>query len=112
MKIINISRALQGVHATAGVVYIRPGKSKDVDLTNIGIKQARRLKGILDIGKSKDVDTTSIGLKAEHHGGGKFNITEGETVHLSGLSKAEADAFNAMSEVEKLAFVETAKAKD
>jgi hypothetical protein len=49
-------------------------------------------------------------LKAEHHGGGKFNVTEGETVHLSGLSKADADAFNAMSDDDKAKYVELNKA--
>lgn len=44
-------------------------------------------------------------LKAEHHGGGKFNITQGETVLLSGISKADADAFNALSDEDKAAFV-------
>ncbi len=44
-------------------------------------------------------------LKAEHHGGGKFNITQGETVLLNGLSKVDADAFNAMSDEDKAAFV-------
>lgn len=50
-------------------------------------------------------------LKAEHHGGGKFNVTEGETVHLSGLSKADADAFNQMSPEDKAAYVAAEKAK-
>ncbi len=50
-------------------------------------------------------------LKAEHHGGGKFNVTEGETIHLSGLSKADADAFNAMSPEDKAAYVAAEKAK-
>jgi hypothetical protein len=50
-------------------------------------------------------------LKAEHHGGGKFNVTEGETLHLSGLSKADADAFNAMSDEDKAAFVKAEKDK-
>lgn len=44
-------------------------------------------------------------LKAEHHGGGKFNITRGETVLAKGLSKADADAFNAMTDEEKAAYV-------
>ena len=44
-------------------------------------------------------------LKAEHHGGGKFNITKGEEVLLSGISKADADAFNELSEEDKAAFV-------
>lgn len=50
-------------------------------------------------------------LRAEHHGGGKVNVTEGETVHLSGLSKADVDAFNSMSDEDKKAFVEGEKAK-
>ncbi len=49
--------------------------------------------------------TATAGLKAEHHGGGKFNITNGETVVSTGLSKADADAFNALSDEEKLAYV-------
>lgn len=49
--------------------------------------------------------TATTGLKAEHHGGGKFNITNGETVVAKGLTKADADAFNAMSEEEKTAYV-------
>lgn len=52
-----------------------------------------------------------VAFKAEHHGGGKFNVTEGETVHLSGLSKADADAFNAMSAEDQKAYVEAEKAK-
>lgn len=47
------------------------------------------------------------GLKAEHHGGGKFNITNGETVLAKGLSKADADAFNALSDDEKAEYVKT-----
>ena len=45
------------------------------------------------------------GLKAEHHGGGKFNITQGETVLLASITKADADAFNALSDDDKAAFV-------
>lgn len=45
------------------------------------------------------------GLKAEHHGGGKFNITQGETVLLSGITKADADDFNALTDDDKAAFV-------
>lgn len=57
-------------------------------------------------GKTKEADT---GLKAEHHGGGKFNVTEGETVLLEGLSKVDADAFNEMSDEDKRAYVEATK---
>lgn len=55
--------------------------------------------------KGKKGVTNDGALKAEHHGGGKFNITQGEQTLLSGLSKADADAFNALSDEDKAAFV-------
>lgn len=64
------------------------------------------------VGKSKKAKTGVTNpaggdstLKAEHHGGGKFNITQGEQVLLSGLSKEDADAFNGLSDDDKAAFV-------
>jgi hypothetical protein len=55
--------------------------------------------------KGKKGVTNDGALKAEHHGGGKFNITQGEQVLLEGISKADADAFNALSDEDKQAFV-------
>lgn len=66
-----------------------------------------QLKAAVEAAKGSQSTT----LKAEHHGGGKFNVTEGETVHLSGLSKADADAFNAMSPADQKAYVDAEKAK-
>lgn len=43
MKVTNNSKALQGVHTIAGVVYVLPGQSRDVELTEDGHKQASRL---------------------------------------------------------------------
>ena len=43
MKVTNNSKALQGVHTTAGVVYILPGQTQDIDLTPEGHKGASRL---------------------------------------------------------------------
>lgn len=53
----------------------------------------------------------ATGLNAEHHGGGKFNITNGETVLAKGLSKADADAFNALPDDEKAEYVKAEQAK-
>lgn len=50
-------------------------------------------------------------LKAIHYGGGKFNVQSGDEVLLSGLSKADADAFNDLSDEDKAAFVAAEKAK-
>ncbi|MDF1599717.1 hypothetical protein PZ895_07995 [Mesorhizobium sp. YIM 152430] len=93
-------------------VSLRPGETKDLDLIETKAMKARIGSGDIVVGKSaakaKESDT---GFKAEHHGGGKFNVTEGETVHLSGLSKADADAFNAMSPADQKAYVDAEKAK-
>ncbi|RJX83489.1 hypothetical protein [Pseudomonas sp. LS-2] len=43
MKVTNNSKALQGVHSATGVVFLQPGESKDVDLTEAGHKLASRL---------------------------------------------------------------------
>lgn len=62
-----------------------------------------------DVTEAKEPKATepSTSLKAEHHGGGKFNITNGETVLAKGLSKADADAFNALSDEEKAEYVKS-----
>ena len=52
MKVTNNSKALQGVHTTDGVVYILPGKTKEVDLTPEGHKGASRLAFLSVEGKA------------------------------------------------------------
>lgn len=52
MKVTNNSKALQGVHTTAGVVYILPGETKEVDLTSEGHKGASRLAFLSVDGKA------------------------------------------------------------
>lgn len=43
MDITNNSKAAQGVHVASGVVYIQPGETKSVELTDAGLKLAKRL---------------------------------------------------------------------
>lgn len=97
-----------------GVTFVE-GKSADVD-----DKWAAKVAGnpFFAAGEAKKADAPAkapttpaakkaddTALKAEHHGGGKFNITKGEEVLAKGLSKADADAFNAMSDEDKTAYV-------
>lgn len=56
MKVTNNSKALQGVHTTEGVVYILPGKTKEVDLTPEGHKGASRLAFLSVEGKAPASD--------------------------------------------------------
>jgi hypothetical protein len=52
-------------------------------------------------------DEPVIGLRAIHNGGGRFIIVRGDKDQKvrDGLNKAEAHAFNALTEAEKRAFV-------
>lgn len=43
MKVTNSSKAPQGVHTATGVVFVAPGESRDVELTEAGHKLASRL---------------------------------------------------------------------
>lgn len=55
-------------------------------------------------------ETADDVLKAVHRGGGRFSIMKGDTdAELAkGLTKADADAFNAMTEDEKAQYVASA----
>lgn len=104
-KFTNYTQGPKGVHTKNGLVYIDAGKSADLDVSE-GEAAAAKATGWFSRPKDGEVEQSpETGLKAEHHGGGKFNITKGEEVLLQGLSKADADAFNAMSDAEKAAFV-------
>ncbi|RYE45455.1 MAG: hypothetical protein EOP24_20095 [Hyphomicrobiales bacterium] len=54
-----------------------------------------------------ETDPPAIGLRAVHRGFGRYSIVRGdEDAEIrDGLNKAEAHAFNALSEAEKRAFV-------
>lgn len=102
------------IKITAGGIYDAKGKEVPVG-TELTTKSeptawAGRYETISGDGKDKTaVANPDPALKAEHHGGGKFNVTEGETVHLTGLSKVDADAFNGLSDEDKRAYVEASK---
>lgn len=46
------------------------------------------------------------GLKAVHNGGGRFVIKDADKIVRDGLNKADADAFNALSDEDKAAYIE------
>lgn len=112
-KFTNIDKGPRGLNTTQGKVWVEPGETVDVELAKGEDAPESWFKSD-GAGKAKakaKAKEGEAGLKAEHHGGGKFNVTEGEAVHLSGLSKEDADAFNAMSEEDKRSYVDAEKAK-
>jgi len=54
MRITNNSQATQGVHTDKGPVYIKAGQTLDVDLTESGLKFARRLPFLAIAGAPKE----------------------------------------------------------
>ena len=100
------------IEITAGGIFDGEGKEIPVG-TNVTVAEeptgwAGRYRVVSGETKEKTPvvnPAAESDLKAEHHGGGKFNITRGEVVVASGLSKADADAFNALSDEDKAEFV-------
>lgn len=64
MKVKNISKAMQGVNTKSGRAFIRPGETKDVEFSEVGLKQAKRLDGILSFGRTEKESEKDEGGKS------------------------------------------------
>ena len=56
-------------------------------------------------GETSAPEKTADGLKAVHNGGGRFVIKKDGVTVKEGLTKADADAFNALDDAEKAEYV-------
>ena len=58
--------------------------------------------------QSYDEEATKIELRAVHNGGGRYVVVKGDEDQkvMSGLTKADAEAFNALSDEDKASYVE------
>jgi hypothetical protein len=56
MKVTNNSKAPQGVHTATGVVFLTPGESREVELTEQGHKLASRLDFLKVSGSAPKAD--------------------------------------------------------
>ncbi len=90
------------------------GEPRDIDgvehavlLAKLGQNPHFEVEGFAPITVLDQTDPPVIGLRAIHNGGGRFIIVRGDRDQRvkDGLNKAEAAAFNALSEAEKQAFV-------
>lgn len=93
-----------GSEDTAQFGYTFEG-GKSVDVTDEKHLAKFRGNAFFEVAADEPATPATVGLKAEHHGGGKFNITRGEDVIAKGLSKADADFFNSLSDDDKAAYV-------
>ncbi|WP_011580557.1 MULTISPECIES: hypothetical protein [Chelativorans] len=113
----NGSHVAKAFKVRGGHRVVPAGKEADIvdakELTEAQIEAFERegVKVKAKGGKAKtgqpELDPTA--LRAVHHGGGRFDIVQGDEVLASGLSKADADAFSAMSEEEKAEYVKATK---
>jgi hypothetical protein len=108
MKVFYTGTYPEGGKVSAFGATFEEGKSSDVD-DKFKDKVAGNPFFATDAkdAKKAEKEHDEAGLKAEHHGGGRFNITKGETVVQQGLTKAQADEFNAMDDKAKAAFVKS-----
>ena len=113
-KITNTTKAVLGVNAKVDgkvrSVSLAPGETKDVDVIETRVHKARVESGALKMGAraAKEAQNTS-GLEAKHRGAGSYSIMRGDEEVAEGLSKADADAFNGMSDADRAAYVDKAK---
>lgn len=115
-EITNGSYRTKAFKVFGGTEDVRPGETKtvdvEVDVTEEFIDRMKRDGVAMKPAEAEKTKKESDdALIAKHHGGGKFNVLKGDDVLLSGLSKQDADAFNAMSDEDKAAYVEAEKAK-
>ncbi|MCV0348462.1 MAG: hypothetical protein K5863_00165 [Nitratireductor sp.] len=105
----NGSHVAKAFKVRGGHTVVPAGKKADLfdakELTEEQIEAFER-EGVKVKAKASKASKVEAGLVAKHHGGGRFNIVDGDDVLLSGLTKADADAFNAMSDEDKTAFVQ------
>ena len=60
MKVTNKGEERQGIHTTSGVIFLHPGKSRDVELTEAGKKLVRASQDLSIDGRTrKGPDTPS-----------------------------------------------------
>ncbi|MGU0809241.1 hypothetical protein ACSEQ5_14815 [Pseudomonas aeruginosa] len=90
MKVTNNSKALQGVHTATGVVFVAPGESREVELTEAGHKLASRL-GFLEVSgaapKADDGDKEVLFAKLKALG-----VEAGKNSSVDTLQKRLAEA--------------------
>lgn len=103
-KVTNNSSALQGVRSSAGVVYIKPGMTRAVEFEPHELERAQR-RSFLTVEVEATEQEPEGALVAKHKGAGKYSIWAGDEEVSSGLSKTDAETFNAMSDEDKAAFV-------
>jgi soluble P-type ATPase len=103
MKVTNNSKALQGVHTANGVVYVKPGESKELELTADGRQLASRhsfLKVSGDVPEASGDEKADLMAKLKALGINASANSKPETLRAK---LEEAEAAKAAAEAEEAA---------
>lgn len=84
----------------------RGGKPTEVtDAKALAKFRGNRFFTVSEPKAEKAPSAVEYGLKGVHHGGGRFVIKNNGEIIKDGLNKADADAFNALSDEDKAEYV-------
>lgn len=105
MRITNMQPGPRGLNAISGPVMLDPGQSIDVEMSEAEAKIAKAT-GWFEFGKAKsEKPAEPTGATAEHRGGGRYFIMDGDKPVGDAMTKDDAEAFNAMSDEDKAAYL-------
>lgn len=79
-------------------------KGKSVDVSDAHALAKFRGNRFFKVSE-KEKETEDSGLKAVHRGAGSYSIMDGDKEVKQGLTKADADAFNGLSDADKAEYI-------
>lgn len=105
MRITNTQIGPRGLNTIAGPVMLDPGQTIDAEMSEAEAKVAKAT-GWFEFGKAKAEKTFEpTGATAEHRGGGRYFIMDGDKPVGDAMTKEDAEAFNALSDEDKAAYL-------
>lgn len=95
---------------------LQPGEKAEFELADrdsVVIKALEKdgkvsISDVEDAKEQRSGDRQNEGLIAKHRGAGRYSVMDGDTEVMGGLSKDDAEAFNALSAEDKAAYVKKA----
>lgn len=125
MKITNNAPRPEGFHTSNGLVFLKQGETRDLDLTPEGFKMAARLPfvGIEGVDRSEAMQMRDVPpdqtetpesetdeYTVKDKGRGWFVVMKGDEEVTKSFREADAKEFETLSAEDKVAFIELNKA--
>lgn len=105
MRITNTQVGPRGLNAISGPVMLDPGQSVEVEMSEVEAEIAKATGWFEFEEAQAEPEPEPASLKAEHRGGGRYFVMDGDKPVGEAMTKEDAEAFNALSDEDKAAFV-------